>query len=396
MKILQITNRIPYPLDDGGNIATYSVTKYLNRFGHEVTMASMNTKKHFQDPEVMSSVCDIRAMYWPAPITFLGMFLGLFKKMPYNVWRFMSKEFSGLLVKLLAEKKFDIIQLEGSYMLLYADLLKQHTAAPVILRSHNIEYQIWGRYADSEGNNLLKKFYLKHLSKQIKHFELQYLHKADGIIAITDQDAEFYRQAGYKKELTVISAGVDMDFVDVVGQKKPIPDSVCFLGSLEWMPNAQGLDWFIEHVWPVIRRFKPHAQLHIAGKNPPERYKNLKGNGIFFHGMVPDAADFVSTYQIVIVPLFSGGGMRLKIVEAMALGKCIVSTPVGAEGIDAAHDKQILLADNAKDFQKNILCLMEEPSRYNRVADNAVSLARSKYDWEILVRQFEKFYFKFK
>ncbi|MFN6943423.1 MAG: glycosyltransferase family 4 protein [Cytophagaceae bacterium] len=392
LNILQVTNRIPYPLNDGGNLATYNVTKYLNRFGHKVTMAAINTRKHFQDPAVMVSVADIHAAYVPADISASGLLLSLGRKMPYNVERFISEDFRNLLMQLLSSNTYDVIQVEGIYLVIYIDVFRKYSSAPVVLRSHNIEYQIWERLAQKE-KNLIKKTYLKILSKKIRRFEMENFSRFDGIVAITDQDALFYRENGYAKPLKVINAGVDLEMIKP-SEADPEPCTVCFLGSLEWQPNAQGLEWFIEKVWPLLSRTNKNITFHIAGKNASQKFKELAIEGITFHGMVDDAYAFLQKYQVVIVPLFSGGGMRLKIVESMALGKCIVSTLIGAEGIDYEDGKHLLIADDAKTFARHILCLIEQDELRKSVSGNASQLAREKYDWQLLVREFENFYFQ--
>ncbi|HWZ22268.1 MAG TPA: glycosyltransferase family 4 protein, partial [Cytophagaceae bacterium] len=170
--------------------------------------------------------------------------------------------------------------------------------------------------------------------------------------------------------------------------------SLCFLGSMEWMPNIQGIDWYLEKIWPVLRGKFPELTLHIAGKNMSEEMKNRKVGGVTFHGMIPDAAAFLNQHSIMIVPLLSGGGMRLKIVEAMALGRCIVSTSIGAEGIEAKDGSEILLADTPEEFIHKTEALVNGELNTSTIGANARKIAQEKYSWEKLVREIEKFYFE--
>lgn len=388
--ILQITNRLPYPLNDGGNIATYHVTKYLNRFGHKVILASLNTKKHQQDPAQLSGIASIRTVDIDTTLTATGLLKGLFQKMPYNVERFASNEFSALLAKILREEKPDIIHLEGIYMAIYLDVLRENSMVPVVLRSHNIEYEIWERTAQNE-KNALKKFYLKNLSRKIKAFEKEKMHLFDGILAITDRDRSFYKQNQYKGLLRTVPAGVDLETIKV----HPVannPISLCFLGSMEWIPNIQGVEWYLEKVWPALHTKYPLLTLHIAGKNMPEEMKNRKIEGVSFHGMVPDAATFLDQHPVMIVPLLSGGGMRLKIVEAMAHRQCVISTSIGAEGIEAESKKEILIADSPEGFIESTEALITGTLNAGAIGLQAEKLVQEKYSWEKLVREIEKFY----
>ena len=392
LTILQITNRIPFPLNDGGNMATYNVTKYLNRFGHQVILASLNTKKHHQDPAVLSDIAKVYATDIDTSIHLFGLIKGLFGKVPYNVKRFISPEFSALLEKIILEQKPDVIHLEGIYLAIYAETIKKITSAPLLLRSHNIEHEIWERTAQNE-RNPIKRSYLKNLSTRIKKFEQEKMHRFNGIMAITDRDAEFYRKNHYKGKLKTIPAGVDLKLYT---SKKTSAEkfSLCFLGSMEWMPNIQGVEWYLEKVWPSLRKIFPELTLHIAGKNMPEEMKSRKIDGVVFHGMVPDAIAFLNQHTAMIVPLLSGGGMRLKIIEAMAVGQCIISTKIGAEGIEAKDGTEILIADTPEDFISKTESLVNGRINRKLIEENARKLVQEKYSWEKLVREIEKFYFE--
>src|SRR6187402_1169399 len=172
LTILQITNRIPYPLNDGGNIATYNITKQLNKFGHKVILASLNTKKHYQDPTVLTNIATVCTTEIDTTITPHGLVRGLFTKLPYNIERFVSESFKNLLKTLIIEQKPDIIHMEGIYLSIYLDTIKEYSSVPIILRPQNIEHEIWERAAQNE-KNVLKKWYFKNLSSKIKQFELE-------------------------------------------------------------------------------------------------------------------------------------------------------------------------------------------------------------------------------
>ncbi|MCB9235888.1 MAG: glycosyltransferase [Bacteroidia bacterium] len=391
MRILQVTNRIPYPLNDGGNIATWNVTKELHTQGHEVILASLNTQKHYFDPAKLPPVCEVHTVDIDTKLTPLGLAGGLLSSRPYNVMRFDAAAFHLLLADLLEKNPVDVIQLEGIYLALYLSTIRKFSKAPVILRSHNIEHQIWERLAKGEKNRL-KRFYLKDLAGKIERFERENFAAFDGIIAITQQDADWYQKQGYSGKLQVIPAGVDTN-VWFPGDRGFHARSVAFLGSLEWGPNVEGLKWFLDQVWaPVAEKF-PQARFFAAGKNPPESLSRLKAPGFVFEGMVDDAPQFVRTHGIFVVPLLSGGGMRLKIVEAMAAGRCVISTRVGAEGIEAEEGTHILLADSPEEFQQALEEVLANPDRAERIGQAAQQLAVEKYSWKELVKAFEAFYF---
>jgi glycosyltransferase involved in cell wall biosynthesis len=386
LRILQITNRIPFPLNDGGNIASYHVTYYLNKAGNQMTLASLNTKKHFQDPSALKDIADVYTSDIDTTVTPVGLLRGIFSNIPYNVKRFQSQAFEDLLRDILGKNTFDIIQVEGSYMALYLPVLRANSKAPIVLRSHNIEHEIWHRLAVNESNPV-KRWYFTMLSGKIKVFEDRTLKLFDAIVAITDRDADYYRKQGFKGELKVINAGADLERFKP-NRSLQQKGTICFLAGLDWLPNQQGLDWFIDTIWKELKYKFPDIQLHIAGKSMPERYYALKNQGISVHGMVPDAIEYLQKYEIFIVPLLSGGGMRLKVVEGMALGKCIISTSVGAEGVAYSNGIDIIIADTPEQWIEKISDLINTPEQIYAIGENAYMLANRKYNWKNLIDAF--------
>jgi len=394
LRILQITNRIPYPLNDGGNIASYHVTYYLNKAGHNVTLASLNTKKHHQDPSVLKDIANVVSVDIDTTVTPWGLIGGLFSKVPYNVKRFRSKEFENALQQILTENTFDVIQLEGSYMAIYVPIVRKFSKAKIVLRSHNIEHEIWKRMSMNI-QNPLKKWYFNSLADKIKLFENATLHTVDAIIAITDRDAEYYQNQGYKGELVTINAGANLSTFKPDFSKSQ-KNTLCFLAGMDWMPNQQGLDWFLEEIWPLIKSKFPQIILHIAGKAMPEKYYALEDSSIQVHGLVPDAVEYLQNYEIFIVPLLSGGGMRLKVVEGMAVGKCILSTSVGAEGVEYTNRKNIVIADTPQEWIYAIESLIKDVDLTQTIGKEAAILAMEKYNWENLVNAFISLYHRLK
>jgi len=394
LRILQITNRIPYPLNDGGNIASYHVMYYLHKAGHHVTLASLNTKKHHQNPSVLKHLANVVSVDIDTTITPWGIVGGLFSKMPYNIKRFRSKEFEKALEQILTGSTFDIIQLEGSYMAMYVPVLRKFSQAKIVLRSHNIEHEIWKRMSMNIQNSLKKK-YFNLLANKIKVFENETMHDVDAIVAITDRDREYYQKQGFKGELITINAGADLskfkpDF------SKSEKNTLCFLAGMDWMPNQQGLDWFLEEIWPVVKEKFPQIRLHIAGKAMPEKYYAVDDPEIEIHGLIPDAVEYLQNYEIFIVPLLSGGGMRLKVVEGMAVGKCILSTSIGAEGVEYTNRKNIVIANTPQEWITEIELLINDFDLTHAIGREASILAMEKYNWGNLVNTFISLYHRLK
>lgn len=393
MNILQITPRIPFPLNDGSAIGIYNITKYLQQAGHSVTMLSLNTKKHYQSPVVIKDVCaHIDAVDIDTTITPYRAFLNLFSSVPYIVERFISREFDDLIVRTLATRSFDVIHVDSIFIASCIDAIKRHTNTPVVLRAHNVEYRILERLYRNLPSGL-KRLYLHRMAEQLRRYEQQYFKRFDGILAITPEDYSTIRSMDYTGPMVIMPAGVDLAMFAPKPTITTQPNTVFFFGGLEWGPNQEGVHWFMKQVFPAFRKQYPEVELHIGGKNPPPEilsYNRLPG--VTIHPNVPSAPDFMQSYDIMIVPLLSGGGMRLKIVEAMAMGKPIISTPVGAEGIATRPGENILLAETPKEFLHQLALCLEDETLKNRLQQEAVTTARELYSWEKAVDTAIQFY----
>lgn len=383
MKILQVTNKVPYPTNDGGAIACMNLTRGFALLGHEVTVLAMNTVKHHIEsgeiPESVKDWGDFRLVDVPARISGIAAFINLlFSGKPYNAVRFISKSFSRELKELLQNKQFDVVQLEGLYVCPYIPVIRKYSDAKIVYRAHNIEHEIWERTALLA--NGLKKLYIKILAERIKAFEKGYLNKYDLLVPITERDGIILNHLGNIKPSYVSSTGIDTKVL-IPHSKNLEHPSLFHIGSLEWGPNQEGLLWFIDRCWPKIHERFPDLKFYIAGRKAPEWLaKRFNGPNIVFEGEVPNAYEFMNSKSIMIVPLFSGSGMRIKIIEGMALGKPIVTTPIGTEGISTMSGKNILIADNEQEFIRDIEQLINDKDLFRMIGINAIEYIHDKFD----------------
>lgn len=355
MHILQLCPRVPYPPHDGGAIAMYETARGLAEAGHCVTVLAANTPKHHQPADVLAHLgpnvrlvtvdVDTRLSPWQALKNLL------FSRLPYNVSRFITGELMAALVKLLQEQPVDVIQFEGTFVAWYNEWLDSEELTPAatikVLRAHNIEYTIWEMLAE-QAQNPLKRWYLKHLAQRLQQFECEQLPLFDAVAAITAQDIDRLRAMGCSEPMTVIPASFDLGRLPPAAAP-PQPRTVFVIGSLNWLPNLEGLAWFLREVWPQAHAELPELELHVAGSYPPQYLASRPAgqDNVFVHGFVASASAFMQQYELMLVPLLSGGGMRVKIVEGLALGKPLLSTALGAEGIAARDGENILLRDGA-------------------------------------------------
>lgn len=363
MHILQVSPRVPFPLHDGGAIGIYNITAGLLRAGHRVTMLALNTPKHRQPADALAHLgprfrlvavdVDTRLK----PLRALRNLL--FSPMPYNVERFVSQAVTTALGRLLSETKFDVVQFEGTFVAPYLSFVRwklTHPGTetdgppPLLLRAHNIEYVIWERLAAGEGNPL-KRWYLRHLAGRMQRFEGESLRRFDAVAAITEEDIARLRALGCSAPIALVPAAVEMSSFQPDPAVRPRPRTVFMIGSLNWLPNIEGLDWLLREVWPAVHAELPGLELHVAGTAPPPHLLAPRTDNVFIHGFVDSAAAFMQQYDLMLVPLLSGGGMRVKIIEGMALGKAILSTGLGAEGIAVRDGHDAVLRDGAPAWQ---------------------------------------------
>ena len=383
MKILQLCKKFPYPLKDGESIAITNLSKALNDLGCEVSLLSMNTKKHYFDlkdlPTDFNHYSFIHEVKLDNELKLKDAFLNLFSRESYHISRFVSKEFEVALKRILRKNKFDVIQLETLYLAPYISVIRKYSDAVISMRAHNVEHEIWERIA---GNTsfLPKKWYLGHLTEKLKKYEVQHLNDYDLLVPITDRDLSRFRKMGHLNGAAVTPNGIDQEDYnpDFSSFNKEL--SISFIGSLDWMPNQEGLQWFLENVWQkAIRKF-PDLSLHVAGRNTPQWMLNRKVKNVKFYGEVPCASTFINQHPIMVVPLLSGRGMRAKILEGMALGRVVLTTKIGLEGIEAESKKEVLVADEADEFINALEYCYSKKENLYRIGHNALEFVSRNYD----------------
>lgn len=394
MKVLQLCLRLPWPPNDGGTIAMFNMSEALVSNGVQVKVVAFNTLKHFVEPERIpsrySETFQPQLVFLDATVKPMAAFLNLFSSESYNISRFDLPEMHQCISDLLQREQFDIIQLESLFMTPYVDTIRKFSKAKVILRAHNVEYIIWERLASSE-TNLLKKKYLQLLASRLKRFETGMLNRVDGIIVLTNEDRDTFMKCGCNVPVAVSPVSIDTGKYLLPDQKSN-SQYVFHLGSMDWMPNIEGVEWFLQKVMPLVSDAGVDFKLFLAGKAMPEVYFEKKGKHLEITGKVDDAREFMSDKQIMIVPLLSGGGMRVKIIEGLAMGKTIVSTSIGAEGIKYTNGENILIADTPEQFAGSLLKCLSDADFCRIVGRNAQKLAAEKYDNKVAGFQVTEFY----
>jgi len=389
-----LCNKAPFPPNDGSSIAIFNMVKGLQETGVDLHLFSLNTKKHFKsDSEVTQGLpkeIKYQSFYINTNPTLFGAFSNLFSDQSYFVSRFFDSNFQKQLEQKLIESDFDIVQLEGLFMASYIPIIRKYSKAKIVLRAHNIEYLIWDRHLKMS-KSLFQKIYLGIQSKRLRRFEHEIFRSVDAIVPITDADANYISERSSSPIHTAIT-GVDFKKYPKRISSDLNPLSIFHFGSMDWIPNQEAVDWFLANCWPIICRQVPEAKFVIAGRNIPKRYKILANERILIRENVPESAEIYNQFNIMIVPVLSGSGMRIKIVEGMCFGKAIVSTKIGAEGIFADHEKHIVLHDNSTDFANAIIYLLQNEKKRISLEENALVFARNHFDYLPIAEKLVDFY----
>jgi glycosyltransferase involved in cell wall biosynthesis len=397
MRILILTNKLPYPPFDGGSIATLNMITGLRDAGNQVTCLAMNTNKHSfpveQIPAELSSNIkfigiDCDSSIRPAPLI-LNLF---FSREPYNAKRFHFREYRTRLKEILKAETFDLIQLEGPYTGHYLNTIRRLSNATVSMRAHNVEHLIWKRKAVHEKRYPVR-LYLKIMASRLERFENRVVRGSDCLVAISDVDEAFFLNGGYEGSTITIPTGISLDTY----QETPLPETqtIFFIGALDWLPNQEGISWFTEHVFDRLLEEIPQLEFHIAGRNAPDHFvRKLQHRQITFHGEVEDARAFMSTYRVMVAPLLTGSGIRIKILEGMAMGRPVVTTRIGIEGIPAEHGRELYVADKPEIFKNQVIKLMSGQSEAARMAATARQFIKENFDTFGLSTRLSQFFEK--
>ncbi|MEI8204288.1 MAG: glycosyltransferase family 4 protein [Bacteroidota bacterium] len=394
MKILFLCNKSPYPPIEGGSIAMNALINGLIDAGHQVKVIAVSSNKFkISENDIPKSYIEktgLELVYISLKVHPYAALVNLFSRKSYHAQRFIAKKFKKAITRVLTAEQFDIVQLETVYMGSYIGTIRKHSKAKIILRAHNIEHLIWQRIAD-ETSKPLKRKYIRLLAARLRRFEAFILNRADGVAAISAEDAAYMVTEGCRVPITYIPFAIDTK-VEPAANNSIIPLSLCHIGSMNWMPNESGIRWFLDNVWQRLHEEFPKASLYLAGRYMPEELMELKIEGLHVLGEVDDAKAFIQDKAIMIVPIFSGSGIRVKIIEGMWEKKAIISTSIGASGIQFTDEKNILIAENANEFLEKIRLCFNSSQYCNDLGENAHQLIIENYNNSNAINKLVNFY----
>jgi len=373
MRILILTPRLPWPPTDGGRVAMARLAESLAAAGADVEVLSLNPRKHRGVP---AGPLPIRAV----DVDTSRRISPLLRATPFIVARFESRAFRVALRATIERFRPDVVQIESPFLLPYANDI---SGPRKVLRSLNVEFRIWEGLARIE-RSAMRRFALRRVAASLRRYELRAMRSLDAVVPISDADAGDFRALGVTAPMHVVPCGV------ALGDAAPGELwRAGFIGSLDFLPNQDAVRWIVDELWPRVLRLAPEARLTIAGSNPPEW---LRARDVDLRADVADAAAFVREQSVILAPLFAGGGMRIKVLEAMALGKAIVATTIGAGGIDVEDGRDIVIADDVESFAAAVANLLRDRYAAARLGEAARAKVAARYDNEVLGRGLLGFY----
>lgn len=394
MKILQLCLKPPLPARDGGCIAMNNITQGLIAAGHKVKILTIFTQKHDFLPEAIPQEyleqTGIEGVFIDTRINAVDAFASFMTSDSYNISRFFSTDYDIKLTKLLKKEQFDIIHLESLFMTPYIGTIRRYCKTPIVLRSHNLEFVIWEKIARGT-KNILRRSYLNYLTKKLRQYELSMLNEVSGIAAISEEDKKRILALGIDRKIKTIPFGIDLDKYPFDHTTQP-ELALFHLGAMDWGPNLEGILWFLKSIWPAIHEKYPTLKMYLAGRNMSDEIRDINLPNVEMIGEVDNAIAFMKSKAIMVVPLLSAGGIRVKIIEGLALGKAVISTTLGAEGLDCTDRKNIMLADRPDEWLQAISELIEQPQLMRRLGDEGRLHASSHFNNTQITNQLVNFY----
>ena len=392
MRILWVKAGGLVPPDTGGRIRSYNILKHLAH-RHEVTFFTFyGDHPGDRHAELASMLAHLVCVPLQLPMSHTlseAIQYGRYAltSQPYAIAKYCRPEVAARLRNLLRDEEFDIMVCD---FVNAGGVVPWEFSCPKILFAHNVEAQIWQRHYQN-ARNLLWKAVAWRECGTMHRAEQKYLKLADHVMTVSEVDREFFSQFIDPSKITAIPTGVDIEFFQP--ERYEAGENVLvFTGSMDWIPNEDGIFYFLQGIFPRVRQQVPDAQLWIVGRSPSAKLKAMaaQDGGIRVTGRVEDIRPYIRDAAAYIVPLRIGGGTRLKIFEAMAMGKAGVSTSIGAEGLPVEHRKNILLADQPEDFADNIVTLLRDPYYRERLGRAARLLVERDHSWESVTSEFEK------
>ncbi len=400
-KILVLTPQFPYPPQQGTALRNFNLIAGLAR-RHRVHLLSFGEAVGDRSP--LHELC---AHIWtvPAPQRSMRQRLqGLFfSHLPDMAHRLASAQFRARLTEICEQEQPEVVQVEGielaPYLLHIAERRNPCFRPLLVFDDHNAEYLLQKRAFETD-RHIPSRWVAAAYSwiqwRRLQRYERQVCLIADRVVVVSEHDAQALRRLVPELEPSVVPNGVDFSFYSApvlpLSQPGPGPSDLVFTGKMDFRPNVDAVFWFVREVLPLIRRQAPEVRFWVIGKDPHPRLDPLRSDpAVKITGQVEDVRPYIAAAAVVVIPLRMGGGTRLKVLEAMAMGKAIVSTSLGCEGFDLSSGHELVIADSPAEFAAAVCSLLGEPARRQQLGEAARQFA-TRYDWQMIIPKLEQVY----
>lgn len=392
MDILFLTSELPYPPFAGAPMRNFGLIEGLA--GHNVWLLTFAGTYHREPPDTpLRQACVEIATINPPQRTLSDRLrdLALTRKADI-LGRFYAEVYERKLIEWLTTHHFDLIQVENLEMAVYLPTIKQYQPdTPVIYDAHNAEYALQQRIYESERETLSHipgAWYSYIQAGRVRELERRVCQDVDHVIAVSDTDAQLLRDLGCKTPVSVVPNGISTSLYESRSSESIDLEkaALVFTGKMDYRPNVDAALWFAQDILPLVRLELPSAHFYVVGQSPHARLDVLRGQaGITLTGLVPEIIPYLQAASVFVVPLRMGSGTRLKVLEAMACGCPIVSTPIGAQGLTITDGQDLLLAENAQDFAQAVIRLHRDPTMAQQIGGKAQQFVKTNYDWSVLL-----------
>ncbi|RKS83223.1 glycosyltransferase involved in cell wall biosynthesis [Haloarcula quadrata] len=386
MNVLVISGEAIYPPDSGGKQVVFTSVKGLAQRGHDVTVMSAAAGRD-SIPELESYCRWVPGRAEPEN-SYFGALKNLLSQKPYPIKKYSSDGNKKQLKKIINSDDIDIALIEGLHTTQYGTLLSDKYNIPVVYRSHNIETDIL-RDVMKSTDNLAKKIYLYIQTRKMKKYESETVPEFNKAIMISEEDQTRIHQMCPDVNSSVVPPGIDIDYFSRTTEKVD-DNTIVFLGSLDWPPNVDGFRWFYSNIYPKIKEQIPNVSLLVVGKNPPESIQEISNQSVEITGFVEDIRPYVEAGSAFVAPIRMGSGVRIKVLNAMALGLPVVSTSLGAQGIECENGTNIQIADEPDGFASATVEMIRNPEKGKEIGEGGRKLVEEVYSIPRVAEKLEK------
>lgn len=389
-RILIISHKPPYPPVDGGCFAMAKFDELMRNWNSDLIYFSLSTPKHPFHPNDLPSTYSLNKNYFneyvntsKTGISFSRFLMGA----SFRVSRFYNQEIARKLIQIIKSNAVELVIFESIYSAVYQTVIKAQTHVKTVIRVHNIEHQIWNDYSTLENSNLKKEAYRVE-NKRLKQFEESCMAESNGLIFISELDLSWAKNNW--KIPNSICIPVQISSIPNNREYHQNEMKLGHIGAMDWKPNVDGIKKFVQEVYPVLKTKFPNISLHLAGKSMPPEFISDEDLSIHVHGQVSDSSKFLKSLDVLVVPIESGSGIRIKILEAMALGIPVISTTTGIAGIPAVNHQSFIRANTVDDWKDAISFLLVK-EKYESLQQNGQKLINSSYSLTVLQNQLQVF-----